>query len=164
MPVVFRLYHRLEDASLVLLLTGLLGMSILQIVFRNTGINGFVWFDTATRIMVLWMALFGAMRAARLQNHIAIDLIGHYANENSQRIIHFIASVASGIICAISAYYSYLFVVSEYEYPASAFLNVPSWACEAIIPYSFLVIGLRLFYHSLQLPKLAEENIEEHLI
>jgi len=150
--------YKLEDAALVLLLLSLLGMGIVQIVARNAGLSGFIWFDTASRISVLWLALFGAMRASRLQNHIAIDLINHYCSLSTQKIIHFITSIASGIICGVCSWYSYLFVVSEYSYPSSAFLNVPVWVCESIIPFSLAIIGLRFLCYSFTLPPANTEE------
>lgn len=150
--------HKMEDASLVILLLFLLGMALIQIVTRNAGFSGFIWFDTASRISVLWLALFGAMRASRLQNHIAIDLINHYCGHTSQRVIHALVSISACIICAYSAWYSYLFVVSEYHYPSVAFLNIPVWACETIIPFSLAVISLRFLLFSLKLPPLHTED------
>ena len=148
-----KIVHTIEDSCLALLLIGLIAMSLLQIAFRNLGLSGFIWFDTATRIMVLWLALLGAMRASRLQNHIAIDLVNHYSNEAIQRILHFITSIASAIVCGTAAWFSYKFVVSEYEFPANAFLNVPTWATESIIPFSLGVISLRFLLFSLKLPE-----------
>ncbi len=145
--------HKLEDSALVLLLASLLMMSLLQIVFRNIGLSGFIWFDTATRIIVLWLALFGAMRASRLQNHIAIDLVNHYGSHTTQKILHFITSIASASVCGVAAWFSYKFVVSEYEFPSEAFLDIPTWATESIIPFSLAVISLRFLLFSLKLPE-----------
>ncbi len=155
---LLRVLYKLEDAALVLLLLALLGMGIVQIIARNAGINGFVWFDTASRITVLWLALFGAMRASRLQNHISIDLISHYCSIKAQRIIHAIVSISASVICGFSAWYSYLFVKSEYEYTTEAFLNIPTWACESIIPFSLAIISLRLLSYSFSLPESALES------
>lgn len=156
--LLLRALYKLEDAALVILLLALLGMGLVQIVARNAGFSGFIWFDTASRIIVLWLALFGAMRASRLQNHISIDLISHYGTKKTQGIIHFITSISAAIICAFSAWYSYLFVVSEYDYPSAAFLNVPTWVCESIIPFSLAIISLRFLCYSLSLPP---KNTEE---
>lgn len=155
---LLKVLHKCEDAALVILLLLLLGIALVQIFSRNAGISGFMWFDTASRIIVLWLALFGAMRASRLQNHIAIDLIGHYCDLKTQKIIHFITSISAAIICAYSAWYSYLFVVSEYDYPSEAFLNIPTWACESIIPFSLAIISLRFLFHSLTLPQDESEE------
>ena len=94
------------------------------------------------------MALLGAMRASRLQNHIAIDLVSHYASRKAQKFIHFFVSQACAVICSVGAYFSYLFVQSEYEYPSIAFLNIPTWATESIIPVSLAVIALRFILYS----------------
>ena len=119
---------------------------------RNLGINGFLWAESASRILVLWLAMFGAMRASRLQNHIAIDLLSHYSKGWFLQTSHFFISIGSAIVCALVAYYSLKFIRIEYEDGATAFLNVPVWFCEAIIPFSLSIITLRFIFHSLRAP------------
>ena len=141
--------HYIEDSCLVLSLLALISMSVLQVILRNSGFSGFIWFDSASRILVLWMALLGAMRAARLQNHIAIDLVSHYASPVWHKRIHFIVSLAGFCICLCAAYFSFRFVQSEFNYPSNAFLNFPSWLAQSIIPFSLALIGLRFLLFSL---------------
>lgn len=153
-----RFLHLLEDSALILLVLGMLFLTLGQIVLRNTGFSGFLWAETAIRVLVLWLAMFGAMRASRQRNHIAIDILSHYGNELTQRIAHFAVSLFAASVCLIAAYYSAKFVQLEMEYPTEAFLNIPTWVCEAIIPFSLFIIGIRFIFHSLNLPQQLEHD------
>jgi TRAP-type C4-dicarboxylate transport system permease small subunit len=41
------------------------------------------------------------------------------------------------------AWYSFAYVQLEYEDHTIAFLNVPTWLCQTILPFGFAVIALR---------------------
>lgn len=149
MQKLCRILHAIEDASLISLIAALVIFSAVQIILRNAGIAGFLWAESASKAMVLWLAFLGAMRASRQQSHISIDLIGHYSSPFWQKISHFGVSIISSVICAIAAYYCTLFVYGEYQYTMEAFLGIPTWLIQAIIPFTLWVIALRLVIHSL---------------
>lgn len=155
---IIRPLHILEDSALVLLVAALVVMGAAQIIMRNLGISGMIWMDSASRVAVLWLAMFGALRASREQKHIVIDLLSHYANPLLRRISFFIVSVCSAIICLIAAGYSYQFIRGEMEYGGTAFLAVPEWLCQAIIPVALLLIALRSLIHSLHPPEQQHDN------
>lgn len=150
--------YRIEDFTLLALLAGLIFFSSVQIVLRNAGINGWIWASPLSNILVLWLAMFGAMRASREKNHIAIDLLSHYGNALTQQIAHSICCIFATVVSAIIAFYSYQFIVLEFEDGGIALLNIPTWFCEAIIPFSLSVISLRFFIQSFQKPAAREHD------
>jgi len=150
--------YLLEDSVLIALVLSMVVLSFSQLVMRNLSMTGMAWSDAALRVNVLWLAMFGALRASRLQSHIAIDLVTRYVSPGSQKVIHFFVSLGSFAICMIAAWYSYQFVLLEKEDGMIAFLNVPTWFTEAIIPFAFLLIGLRFLSHALVLPELHDDQ------
>ncbi|RMH22762.1 MAG: TRAP transporter small permease subunit, partial [Gammaproteobacteria bacterium] len=72
------LLHHLEDALIALLLLGMLGLAITQIIMRELLHSGLPWIDPLLRIAVLWLGLLGALLATRLDRHIEINLISHW--------------------------------------------------------------------------------------
>ena len=142
----------LEDSFLVALVVSMVVLSFSQLVLRNLGVSGMTWSDTALRINVLWLAMFGALRASRTQNHIAIDLMTRYVSGKAAAIIHFLVSVSAAAICGVAAYYSYSFVLIEKEDGMTAFLGVPVWACEAVIPFALGIIALRFILNAFNPP------------
>ncbi len=148
MKSLLRLIHGLESALLYLLVVLLLGLSVYQIVLRNVFESGLYWADPLLRVVVLWLALVGAMIASREGGHIKIDVLSHYLGERAQEISIAMTGFFSAVVCFIAAYYGVLFVADEREYGMMAFANVPAWVCEAIIPLGLAVIGLRFVFEA----------------
>jgi TRAP-type C4-dicarboxylate transport system permease small subunit len=134
-----------EDAILVGLLLLMIVLAVTQIFLRNLFSAGIVWSDIMVRILVLWVGLIGAMVASRQDNHIAIDLLDRYLPERAKLYTDVVVRLFTALICMIVAYYSLLFVQMEFADGGMAFARVPTWLCEAIIPFSFTVMSLRYF-------------------
>lgn len=137
--------YRVEDSILVGLLLLMITLSVLQIFLRNLLDSGIVWGDVLVRILVLWVGLVGAMVASRQGNHINIDIMERYFPERGKIIVRCVVDFFTALVCTTVAYYSFLFVQMEYTDGGMAFAKVPAWMCEAIIPFAFMVIGIRYF-------------------
>lgn len=140
---IMRILHRLEDLTLVLLLSTMIVTAVLQIVLRNTTGSALVWGDTLVRILVLWVGLVGAMVATRQNKHINIDVVTRHLSPDAARAVNGITLLSASLICLVTAWYSLLFVRMEFDFTTPAFANVPTWACQTIIPAAFLVMALR---------------------
>lgn len=140
---IIRWLRAIEDTILVTLLMSMLLLAITQIGLRNFYDSGIIWGDALLRVLVLWVGLIGAMVASRKGDHINIDLITRFVNVRLKTVIGFISSFATSIITGLLAYYSYRFVMLEYDDGLVAFAGVPNWTCEIILPISFGVIALR---------------------
>ena len=68
----------LERALVVLLLTGLLGLGLLQVIERNVLASGIFWADELLQHLVLWLGFLGASLATREQRHLSIDVLSHF--------------------------------------------------------------------------------------
>ena len=137
--------HRAEDLILSILLILVLGLAFGQIVLRNVLGTSIVWADVLVRIMVLWLGMLGAMAAARHNKHISIDLISRQLSPKRQLAVECIVSLFASLACAVAAYYSLIFVISEFQAGEIAFAWVPAWLCASILPASFGLIALRYF-------------------
>lgn len=138
-----RAVHVVEDLILVGLLLTMVGVAVMQIVLRNGFDGGYLWAESFLRILVLWIGLAGAMAASRQHRHISIDLIGRFLPPLARKVAVVFTALFTAGICAALAWYSFDFVRIEYENPSIAFGNVPTWACESIMPIAFTVIALR---------------------
>jgi TRAP-type C4-dicarboxylate transport system permease small subunit len=151
--------HRLEDAILVGLLLLMISMAVTQIFLRNLFEAGIIWSDVMVRILVLWVGLIGAMVASRQDKHITIDILDRYMPERAKVYANFVIKLFTALICTIVAYYSVLFVQMEFADGGMAFAKVPTWLCEAIIPFAFTIIALRYFLMSFMNLKKIFESI-----
>ena len=143
MQSVLKWIHTLEDGLLVSALISMLLMAVLQIILRNFFDAGIFWAESFLRILVLWVAMLGAMVATRELTHISIDAFSRYLNPNMKNLVEFITRVFSAVICFTVAYYAIEFVGYEYEDKTIAFARVPTWLCQSIIPFGFFVMGFR---------------------
>ena len=64
---------KMEDFSLVFSLLVVVSLALLQIFLRNVFGFGFMWAESVLKILVLWIALLGAMVATRENQHIKIE-------------------------------------------------------------------------------------------
>ncbi len=135
--------HTIEDAALVSALAILILISFSQIVMRNLFSSGFLWGDAASRYLVLWVGLLGAMAATRDDNHITIDIISRFATTRLKSVFRVITDLATAFITGILTYASFVFIKDELSSGMMAFGFVPTWIAEIIFPVAFGVISLR---------------------
>lgn len=145
MKAVLRLVYRLENGILMAALITMIFMAVMQIVLRNLFGIGLIWAESSLRVLVLWLALLGAMVATRDKGHINIDVATHYLPDRVLVYINALVSLFSAGICAVVFWYSLDLVRIEYEDQTIAFANVPTWLCQSIIPFAFLIMSLRFF-------------------
>lgn len=146
---------RCEDALLVLLLLGMIGMAAGQVLLRNFFDGGVYWGDSAVRVMVLWVTMLGAMVASRDDSHIRIDLVGRFLFELKKPLLESMVARINygftGLILALFCWASSQFVYYEYVDQSIAFANVPAWLCEAVMPLGSGIMALRYALHTVKL-------------
>lgn len=135
--------NRVEDWFLIILLAVMVVLAITQIFYRNLFAEGIVWIDPFLRILVLWVAISGAVVASRTNNHIRIDFFTRYFTKSTSKIIQRLAYAFSAYICGLIAWHAARFVRMEHEYQTVAFADIPAWLTELIIPLGFFLMALR---------------------
>jgi len=135
--------HLAEDGLLVAALIAMLLMALVQILMRNLLDSGFLWAESFLRILVLWVAMLGAMVATRERNHIHIDILSRFLAPRMIVVLRFVSNLFASVICFISVYYTTEFILYEFEDGTIAFAAVPVWICQSIIPVGFGVMGVR---------------------
>ncbi|MDH5765470.1 MAG: TRAP transporter small permease [Gammaproteobacteria bacterium] len=140
---VLEFINRLEDWFLILVLAVMVVLAIAQIFYRNIFGEGIVWIDPLLRVLVLWVAMAGAVVATRTDNHIRIDFFTRYISERFHIIILRLVYVFSMFVCGLISWHAVRFVQMDYEYETIAFSHVPAWVTELIIPIGFFLIAVR---------------------
>ncbi len=123
-----------------------------QIGLRLAFDAGFLWLEPLLRTLVMWVALLGAMAAAREGRHISLDAIQRLLPSSAVRVVRFIAFWAAAIATAILAWHALRMVRDEYDMGTMAFASVPAWLTQAILPLALAVIALRLAITAFQPP------------
>jgi TRAP-type C4-dicarboxylate transport system permease small subunit len=142
-PRVLAAIHRFEDILLALVLGTIVILAPLQILMRNFFDSGWVWADPFLRVLVLWVALLGALAASRQDKQIAIDVVSKFLAPRPKAIVGFLTGLLTAFVCGVIAYHSGIFVAGEREFGSKAFGNVPAWLCQIVIPVAFALIGIR---------------------
>jgi len=135
---------RCEDTLLFLLLALMLGLGTLQIVQRNLSGGAFVWTDELLRILVLWLAMVGAVAASRDDRHIVIDLLGRVLKERTALYVRLVIDLFTVGVCLLLAWHSLRFVQMEYEFGSRLLGDqLPAWPFQAVMPAAFAIITYR---------------------
>jgi TRAP-type C4-dicarboxylate transport system permease small subunit len=145
LQTVRQIIHRFEELITALLLGGMILLAGSQIVLRNLFDSGLIWADPSLRIMVLWVALLGAIAATRENRHIRIDLFSHILSQRNQMLLTVLHNLFSTLICGLIAWHSARFVYFEWQDGTKLFSSLPAWIGEIIIPIGFTIMSIRFF-------------------
>lgn len=141
--------HLAEDVVLMLLLGGLVTLAAAQILLRNLLDAGLPWADPLLRLIVLWLALAGALAATRENKHIRIDLLSRFLPERFATWADRVTSTFTAVICALLAWHGGRLVWFEYQDGTLIAPGIPAWCAESIIPIGFGLMALRFAIRAL---------------
>jgi len=133
----------LEDATLVVMLCVLIGLAATQIFLRNVMDTGFVWADELLRLLVLWLALMGAVAASRDDKHIRIDVLSRFLSRKWKLAATALLDLFTALICSVIAWHAAGFVMEAREYEDTLLGGLPAWPFQSILPIAFALIGYR---------------------
>ena len=132
-----------EDAVLVTILTAMILLAAAQIVMRNFLNIGLIWGDELLRMLVLWIAVAGAIAASRTDKHINIAVLDRFLPENLKRLVRMVIHAFTAAICGAVAWYSAQFVMTSREFGDILMGGVPAWIPQSIMPMGFGLICYR---------------------
>ena len=132
-----------EDAVLVLILGGMILLATGQIVLRNFFDIGFIWSDEALRLMVLWIAVAGAVAASRGDKHINIAVLDRFLPGRVRVLKDVMVHGFTASISGIVAWHSLLFVQTSHEFGDLLLGGIPAWLLQAVLPVGFALIAWR---------------------
>lgn len=139
----------LENALLIVGVGGLVLIAAGQIVLRNVFSVGLVWADGALRMLVLWLALLGAVAASRDHKHIAIDVVDRLLAPTLRRGAAILRYLITSGVCAVLSWYSWAFVRDSREFGDTVLGDWPAWWFQIIMPVAFALIAYRYLLRAL---------------
>jgi TRAP-type C4-dicarboxylate transport system permease small subunit len=132
-----------EDAILVLILTTMILLAAGQIILRNFMDIGFIWADEMLRMLVLWLAVAGAVAASRNDKHINIDVLNRFLPERMALVVKVLVHLFTAIVCGSVAWHSLAFVQMSREFEDVLLGRIPAWILQAVLPVGFGLISWR---------------------
>ena len=139
----------LENAVLVALLGFLIVFSFVQIVLRNVFSIGVTWGDGLTRVVVLWLALLGALAASRDGRHIRMNALAQWLPPRLHVAVGVGSDLFAAVVSAALAYFAFEFVSESRSYGDQLLGKFPAWWFESIMPVAFALIAYRFAIHAL---------------
>lgn len=141
-----------ERLLLATILLTMISLSVLQIGLRNLVEVSWYWIDPFTRLLVLWLAILGAMVATRTGEHIAIDALGHYLRPPMARLVTSMAQAFAAFVTGLMAWHSTRFVLDEWQFGGTTFSGLPVWPFEIIMPVGFAWMCFRFGLNTVNPP------------
>jgi TRAP-type C4-dicarboxylate transport system permease small subunit len=140
----------MEDGLLIGMLALMIVLAATQIILRNLLGSGIAGSDQLLRLLVLWVGLLGAVAASRDEKQINIDMLSRFLPARARSGVRVVIDLFTAVVSAIVAWQAGRFVHSEYIAGSMAFLNLPAWVAELILPLGFGLMALRylLFFFS----------------
>lgn len=132
-----------ESGLLVVLLMSMVLLSAAQILLRNAFDVGFYWSDELLRMLVLWVALAGAVAASRTDKHISINLLDSLLNGRALLAAKCVVHAFSAAICGLVTRVSIAFLATSREYGDVLLGGVPAWMLQLVLPLGFGLICYR---------------------
>jgi TRAP-type C4-dicarboxylate transport system permease small subunit len=139
----------LENGLLVALLSFLVVFSFAQIVLRNVFSIGVTWGDGLTRVVVLWLALLGALAASRDGRHIRMNALMQWLPPKLQLVAGVGSDLFAASVSTVLAYLAFVFVRDSRGYGDVLLGRFPAWWFEAIMPVAFALIAYRFVLHAI---------------
>jgi len=133
----------LENIVLVTLLSGMMLLAVGQIVLREVFDTGIIWADELVRLIVLWLAMMGAIAACREDRHIRIDALSHIFSDNVISGIRIVVDLFAAGVCAIIAWHAYRYLQLEIEFEDTVLVDTPAWIAHVVIPIGFAIFSYR---------------------
>ena len=143
-----------ENITLVALLGAMVLIGITQIVLREVFETSIIWADDLVKLIVLWLAMVGAVAATRDNRHIRIDALSHLLSDKLVAGTRLLVDLFAAVVCAVIAWNSWLYLQIELEYEVTVLTTVdaPAWIAHIVLPAAFALISYRflvLFFKGL---------------
>ena len=139
----------IEKFLLIIILSTMIGVSVLQIILRNFFHTGLFTGELVTRHLVLWVCFVGASLTTYYRHHIKIDVINRLVSAKTNRWLSFAANLVSAVVCVYLGKAGYTFLVDEIHYGGYLADGLPRWIFTVVIPGWFYIMavrfGLRLY-------------------
>lgn len=130
-----------ENSLLIALLAIMVSLAGAQILFRNLLDTSILGVDQLLRLLVLWVALLGAVAASREGKHIRVDVLARWLPGRWHTGARALTDVFTIGVCVLLAWQAVRFL--EHERGEMAFGTLPAWLAELILPVAFALIALR---------------------
>lgn len=138
-----RWVDRIERLVLAVLVTGMVGLSVVQILLRNVWNTGLNWAEPLLGMALLWLTMLGALAAAGLGRHLSIDLAAALLPRRASVWAGRATSVFAAVVCGLLAWAAGRYVGFQREMDDTVLLGWPIWKYYLVMPVAFWLMTVR---------------------
>jgi len=145
-PVMIKekgLFARAEDSLATLFVCCLVGLPILNVIYRKSFGVGLSFSTPVVQILTLWICYLGAVIACRKQELLCLGDLSSYFSERTQSRTRVIVTGLTVAVACTMLLSSLNMVQSEYDFGKSTSFGVPIWLTQLALPLGYLLIILR---------------------
>ncbi len=158
------LLEKFSRWSLIFSLYFILGFAVLSIILRWIGQTP-LWVEPLIRHVVFLSAFLGGSLATSKGAHIKVDILTHFVENSSSKILHWLHRNLVTLFCLITCVMltkaAWDFFIVEREFGSIAFLQIHTSYLVGIIPSGMLLISLR-FLNRLMIGLMEGDSREHH--
>ena len=115
-----------------------------ELVVRQTGGSGVPGAQPLVQHLTLWVALFGAVLAAREGKLLAIGSASYLPDGPLRRWAPVVAAAVAATVATLLARASWEMVRLDREAGGRVALGIPVWVAQLVLPIGFAVLALRI--------------------
>jgi TRAP-type C4-dicarboxylate transport system permease small subunit len=143
-----RWIDRIERIVLTVLVTAMVALAAIQILLRNVFHSGLPWVEPLLGMGLLWLTMLGALAAAGLGRHLAIDLAVALLPKSASIWLGRAMSLFGSIVCVLLAWAAGRYVGFQRDMDLGQLLGWPLWKHYMVIPVAFWLIAVRFALHA----------------
>jgi len=132
-----------ENALLIVVMVAMVFTAVSQVVMREVFSTGIIWAGELVRILVLWLAIIGAVAAARDDRHIRIDLLSQFLSYRAFAATRVVVDLFAAAVSAVIAVYLWRYLQIEIELEFEVLGGLPAFPAHVIAPIGFALLSYR---------------------
>ncbi len=138
-------YHRLEEAILILLLVAMTLLTFVQVVLRYVFNTGILWALEATTYMFGWLVLLGISYCVRARAHIGVDAVVRLLSPPWRRAVGLLVLFLTLVYTGLMLYGAVVYVDKMHTIGVEAEdIPIQRWVLSLCVPIGFALLGVRL--------------------
>lgn len=142
------------------LLTGVLGVSIINILLRNVFSVSWLVTDVLLKMMFVWMVFIGASVAYYHHDHLKMDFLSNLLPKRVSRITSFVFIVVSIILLLVMVIYGWNISMVRMTIPFETNKAIPTGYLYLSVPICALIMIVFSIDHLMVLFRKEEESGE----
>lgn len=134
-------------------------LGLIQIGLRNFAGESPVWIDPALRALVLWTTMIASVMAAGELRHIRIDVLERVLPQPARMIVQRLVLAFTALVSFYLGWLAWKWVHFEMPFGGTAFLEIPVWVIQFIVPVAFVLMGSRFISVAVFWPREVRERM-----